>query len=103
MEYLVNIRLSIPPSMDEQAYKELVITERARAASLAEAGKLIRMWRVPGRRENWGLWQAESASELHDILASLPAWPWMDLDVHPLAEHPVDPAREGGDWGGHGS
>lgn len=92
MEFLVNIRF--PDSADRlspEDREELVVVERRRAAELAEEGKLIRMWRVPGRRENWGLWRADDASDLHQTLTSLPFWPYMDLDVYPLAKHPVDP------------
>ncbi|QBJ98690.1 muconolactone delta-isomerase [Rhodococcus sp. ABRD24] len=92
MEFLVNIRINIPADMPEEQYNKLVVDERELAALLAEKGTLKRMWRVPGRRENWGLWSAIDATELHETLSSLPVWPWMDLDVHPLAQHPVDPA-----------
>ena len=92
MEFLVNIRINIPQDMSEDKFNELATTERAMAARHAQEGTLIRMWRVPGRRENWGLWKASSATELHAILSALPVWPWMDLDVHALAAHPVDPA-----------
>lgn len=94
MEFLVNIRINIPHDMPEDELNHLVVTERAMAAEHAETGTLQRMWRVPGRRENWGLWRATSATELHAILSALPVWPWMDLDVHPLAAHPVDPSPE---------
>ncbi|MEW1551231.1 muconolactone Delta-isomerase [Streptomyces tsukubensis] len=91
MEFLVNIRIGWPEGMDP-ARKEAVSTaERAHAAELAAAGHLVRMWRVPGRTENWGLWRAADPTELHAIISSLPVWPWMDVTVHALAAHPVDP------------
>ncbi|MER5493186.1 muconolactone Delta-isomerase family protein [Streptomyces sp. NPDC002490] len=91
MEFLVNIHIVWPHDMDP-AHKDAVSTaERRRAAELAEAGHLVRMWRVPGRTENWGLWRAADATELHAIISSLPVWPWMDVTVHALAQHPVDP------------
>ncbi|GII92123.1 muconolactone Delta-isomerase [Sinosporangium siamense] len=94
MEFLVNIRIQWPADGDPEKYARIAEEERALAGKLAEAGHLIRMWRVPGRRENWGLWRAESPSELHEILSRLPVWPWMDITVHPLGWHPVDPAPE---------
>ncbi|MFJ6656421.1 muconolactone Delta-isomerase [Streptomyces sp. NPDC091377] len=91
MEFLVHIRIGWPHDMDP-AHKESVSTaERAHAAELAARGHLVRMWRVPGRTENWGLWRAADATELHTLVSSLPVWPWMDVTVHPLAIHPVDP------------
>jgi muconolactone D-isomerase len=37
------------------------------------------------------LWRAADATDLHEIIAALPVWPWMDVTVHALGRHPVDP------------
>jgi muconolactone D-isomerase len=91
MEFLVNIKIEWPHDMDPGVKEEISAHERAVAAEFAKRGNLVRMWRIPGRRENWGLWQAKDATELHDIISSLPVWPWMDVTVHALARHAVDP------------
>lgn len=91
-EFLVNIKIHWPHDLDETVVERLSIEERAMAARLAKAGHLSRMWRVPGRRENWGLWRAENVTELHEIISGLPVWPYMEVTVEPLAKHPVDPA-----------
>jgi muconolactone delta-isomerase len=70
---------------------ELLAKEAERARQLAEAGVLRRLWRVPGRRANWGIWVASSIDELHEALASLPLFPYLTITVHPLASHPNDP------------
>jgi muconolactone delta-isomerase len=44
----------------------------------------------PGRWANWGLWEAEDATALHEAISSLPLWPWMSVTVHPLAVHVND-------------
>jgi muconolactone D-isomerase len=36
------------------------------------------------------LWEAPDATVLHDALASLPMFPWMDATVEPLATHPQE-------------
>ncbi len=54
------------------------------------------MWRVPGRRANWGVWEATDATELHAAIGSLPFYPDLDVEVVPLAAHPVDPERPDG-------
>jgi muconolactone D-isomerase len=92
MEFLVHIEFVGEERIPEEAVEDMVRRERARAAELAGKGHLIRMWRIPGRRANWGLWAASDATELHAILESLPYWPYMEIDVHTLALHPVDPA-----------
>jgi muconolactone D-isomerase len=93
MEFLVNIKLRWSENMDPNLRDKIIRDERAHAAKLAEDGHLVRMWRVPCRFENWGLWRAKDATELHEIITGLPAYPWMyDVDVRPLAKHAVDPA-----------
>jgi muconolactone delta-isomerase len=72
---------------------ELLEKEAERARQLAAAGILRRLWRVPGRRANWGIWAAATTDELHAALASLPLFPYMSITVHPLATHPNDPGR----------
>lgn len=98
VEFLVNI-VFLETNLPEDEEAQLVAVERSRAAELIAAGNLVRMWRVPGRRENWGLWRARDATDLHRVLTSLPFWPYMDLHVHPLADHPVDPLRPSGPRG----
>ena len=92
MEFLVNIKFIWPDSITEERRKELREKEVAMAAELAKKGHLVRMWRVVGRRENWGLWRAKDATEMHAILSGLPIWPYMDVQVMAMAQHPVDPA-----------
>ncbi|MFJ8254313.1 muconolactone Delta-isomerase family protein [Streptomyces sp. NPDC094466] len=49
----------------------------------------------PGLRPQAGadreLWRAADPTELHTNISSLPVWPWMDVTVHALADHPVAP------------
>lgn len=91
MEFLVAVEIDLPAGLDESEFDRLRSAEARRAAVLAADGFLKRIWRVPGRRANWGLWQALDATELHAALESLPMWPWMEITVHPLAEHGNDP------------
>ncbi|MGI8393121.1 muconolactone Delta-isomerase [Leucobacter sp. W1038] len=91
-EFLVNIQIEWPHGILEDEVHRLSVEERTMAADLAQKGHLVRMWRVPGRRENWGLWRAENATQLHEILSALPVWPFMSVKVQELAVHPVDPS-----------
>lgn len=96
MEFLVNIRINWPADMARDELERISVEERAKARALQASGHMVRMWRVPGRRENWGLWRAADATELHAKISSLPVFPYMDVTVHPLAWHPVDPTRPAG-------
>lgn len=89
-EYLVHISIALPESFSEPQVAALQSQEAQRAADLFDAGSLVRLWRVPGQRANWGIWRADDATELHGLLTSLPMWPWMKIEVHPLAQHPSD-------------
>ncbi|MFF2655558.1 muconolactone Delta-isomerase [Streptomyces sp. NPDC058045] len=93
MDFLVNVRIAVPPEVDDETVDLLRQAERRRAAELARRGFLVRLWRVPGAWENWGLWRAATEADLHHQLASLPLHPYMTIDVHPLEPHPNDPPR----------
>lgn len=90
MEFLVHMEVTAieAGSEIESALRE---REAIRARELADAGILLRLWRVPGRRENWGIWSAEDADQLQQALVSLPLSPYLKIAVHPLAPHPNDP------------
>ncbi len=96
MEFLVRIETEWPPEADPDGFAQLTAAERARARELAEAGVIRRLWRTPGRRANWGLWEADDATALHAAVSSLPLFPWLRVEVHPLALHPSDPAPPAG-------
>jgi muconolactone D-isomerase len=86
-EFLVEIEIEWPPSMTEDERAVLLVAEAARGRELRDAGSIVRMWRIPGRRANVGVWEAADATELHGLLSSLPVFPWMDVRVRALADH----------------
>lgn len=92
MEFLVRGRQRIPHDMDPDKRADVIKAEGVRSQQLIDEGILIRIWRVPGQRGSWTLWEAADATELHAALESLPIYPWYDLEVHPLAQHLRDPA-----------
>ncbi len=90
MEFLVRFEVDAPASMTADEREHLRGLERVRAMELREQGILRRLWRVPGRRAVVGLWEAPDATALHDALASLPMFAWMDVTVEALATHPQE-------------
>jgi muconolactone D-isomerase len=90
MEFLVRTENLLPPDTPDEDREELRKAERERAMELREAGILKRLWRVPGRNATIGLYEAEDPAVLHDALASLPLWKWMDVTVEALATHPQE-------------
>src|ERR1700722_7382051 len=90
MEFLVHIEIGqIDGDADTQ--KKFLNQEAARARELAAQGILRSLWRVPGRRANWGLWGTDDCDQLHAALSSLPLFPYLTVTVHPLARHPNAP------------
>ena len=61
--------------------------DEARLAELAQESRAIAVH--PADLTEAG---AADATELHDALTSLPLWPYMHIEVVPLAKHPNDPA-----------
>lgn len=96
MQFLVTIEVTYPRDADEAVRDALVARERARAAELVSQGVIAHLWRVPGRWANVGIWEAADASELHRALTSLPFWPWLDVEVTPLADHPSNQSIDHG-------
>ena len=91
MEFLVEIEPGRKPGLEGEAQADLVARERARGRELRASGAIRRIWRIPGRAgANVGVWEAPDATVLHELISSLPAFPWMDVRVTALAEHPLE-------------
>lgn len=84
--------VSLPPEMDEQTRRDLLDRERALGLELRESGTIVRIWRIPGRLANVGVWRCADATELHSAVSSLPLFPWMTVGVTALAVHPLEEA-----------
>lgn len=91
MDFLVEIDITLPPDTDPARRDELVAAEAVRARELADQGVIYRLWRIPGRWSNVGIWRAADATGLHQAISSLPLYPWLDAKVTALARHPSDP------------
>lgn len=90
MEFLVSIEVRLPPDMPAEMREPLLEAEAARGRELIAAGKLVRIWRVPGRIANMSLYRCADADEVHQLLSSLPLFPWFDAHVQALATHPLE-------------
>ena len=71
MDYLVHITFAWPPGITAEEQQRLIAAEHARARELAAAGNLVRLWRIPGQRANWGIWHAADATELHAVIVDV--------------------------------
>jgi len=91
-EFLTTFTVTVPTGTRTQAVDETRAKEAARAHELADHGHLLRLWTLPGKSRNLGLWRARDETEMQAILESLPLAPWMTVEVTPLSVHPNDPA-----------
>lgn len=90
MEFLVRIQVTLPPQLPAEERARLADAEARRGHELKDAGTIVRIWRIPGRTANAGIWAAPDATALHDAIASLPMFPYLLADVTPLATHPLE-------------
>jgi muconolactone D-isomerase len=91
-EYLVHIEISGVPAAD---HKRLYDMEREHCKGPEVTALLRRLWREACTTNNWGLWEAEDVSVLHETIASLPLFPFMKVPlIVPLARNINDPGPE---------
>jgi muconolactone D-isomerase len=90
MLFHVRMDVAIPHDLDPAERDKLVATEKARALELQRSGVWPHLWRVVGRYSNISVFDVGSTDELHAILSSLPLYPFMTIEVTPLATHPSD-------------
>ena len=88
MQFLVRMDVRLPHDMPVETADELRSREKARAAEIQRAGKWPGLWRVVGRYANVSVFDVDSGDELHELLSSLPLFPYMDVEVTALTRHP---------------
>ena len=96
MEFLVDMVTTVPDGATDAEIDAIRIREAARSRELAAQGHLLRLWRPPVDADEWrtwGLFQAADATELENVLSSMPLRAWRHDAVTPLTAHPSDPAR----------
>jgi muconolactone D-isomerase len=94
MEFLVDMTTHVPAGTSEQAVDDIKAREAAHSAELAAQGYLLRLWRPPLKPGEWrtlGLFAADDAAQLENVLASMPLRVWRTDVVTPLSPHPSDP------------
>jgi muconolactone D-isomerase len=99
MEFLVTMVTHVPDGASPAEVDDMRTREAARARELAAEGHLLRLWRPPLQPGEWrtlGLFAADDAARLEEVLASMPLRVWRTDEVTPLSVHPNDPAQPSG-------
>jgi muconolactone D-isomerase len=86
--FQVEMNVRIPHDLDADKAEALKKAERERAQDLQRQGKWRHLWRHAGRYANTSVFDVEGAQELHDILSTLPLFPFVEISVTPLCRHP---------------
>jgi muconolactone D-isomerase len=90
MLFYASITVRVPSDANPERIEQLKVQEASRAGELEREGKWLHVWRVVGRWANVSIFDVKSHEELHEILTSLPLYPYMDIEVTPLCEmHPT--------------
>ena len=88
MLFLVRMDVNPPVDMPAEEAASIKATEKAYSQELQKDGRWADIWRVVGEYANYSVFDVESNDELHELLSGLPLFPYMDIDVIPLAKHP---------------
>ncbi len=88
MLYHVRMDVRPPHGIDPVEFNRLKAEEKARAQDLQRAGTWIHLWRIAGQYSNISVFDVADHDELHAILSTLPLFPFMQVEVMPLARHP---------------
>jgi muconolactone D-isomerase len=88
MLFKVSMTVRLPHTMPGAQADELKARERALAQELQRSGKWRHLWRVAGRYANVSIFDVADNTELHDLLLSLPLFPYMEIEVEALCRHP---------------
>ncbi|WP_433888448.1 muconolactone Delta-isomerase [Streptomyces sp. CA-111067] len=90
MEWLVHTHNRLPAQTPAAERERLRVAERERAMELRAQGVLRKLWRTPGSAGTVALYECRDATHLHEALSSLPMFPWLEVSVEPLADHPQE-------------
>ena len=88
MLFHVRMDVKIPKDLDPEIAARLKAEEKVRAQELMRLGVWRHLWRIVGQYANYSVFDVDNGSDLHDILLSLPLFPYMEIQVTPLCRHP---------------
>ena len=90
MLFAVKMDVNIPQSLDPDIRAATLAREKAYSQELQRTGVWRHIWRCVGEYSNLSIFDVEDNEHLHNVLWSLPLFPYMTMDITPLAAHPSD-------------
>jgi len=86
--FAVRMDVAVPTDMEAGARADLLAREKAYSQDLQRGGEWVSIWRCVGEYANLSIFDVADNERLHEILWGLPLFPYMEIDVTPLARHP---------------
>lgn len=90
MLFAVKMDIYLPADMDADERADLLAREKEYSQQMQKSGVWPHIWRCAGQYSNLSVLDVESNQHLHDVLSGLPLFPYMTIEVTPLAQHPND-------------
>ncbi len=88
MLYLAEIDVNIPDTIDPSRLEDLKAREKVTSSEYQRSGEWLHLWRIAGKFSNVSIFDVSDHDRLHEILWSLPLFPFMTIRLVPLARHP---------------
>ena len=88
MLFHCRMKVRLPQDMAADQANDIKTREKALCEKLQRDGKWPHLWRIAGCYANISIIDVADSDELHSLLSSLPLFPYMDIEVTPLAKHP---------------
>lgn len=88
MVFLVEMQVNIPETWSEEKIADYITREKECSQGWQKTGKWKYLWRVAGQYANVSVIEADGPDELHQIISSLPLFPYMKIEVKTLCKHP---------------
>ena len=88
MLFAVTMDVSIPTDLDPRVKADILAREKAYSQDLQRGGEWLHIWRCVGQYSNLSIFDVRDNERLHEILWNLPLFPYLEIAVTPLAQHP---------------
>lgn len=98
-EFLVHFEINLPVGLSEIAREHIYAEEAKAAQPFFDNGTFTRVWREPGQRHHWAVWNAPDADYVHRAYEKFPMFRlnYGRATVYPLAVNPNDPGEPAGE------
>lgn len=88
MVYVVEMEVNIPESWSQEKLADYLAREKECSQKWQSSGKWKYLWRVAGKYANISVLEVDGPDELHQIISSLPLFPYMNIKVTSVCKHP---------------